>query len=132
MLCTLSKEEAAVVNAMSDQAFNILSGAVGSAKIVTALSSIPVCHQTSSMVHAVLNIAILTALDHRMSHGELKDITGLADLKKRPEDFKVIIRDLNDIFAGVLRTIDPEHDYMLDWFKMEKPAEGKDGEDHSA
>lgn len=126
MLCKLTKEEAAVVNALSDQSFNVLNAGMGTAGTLMAMTSVPDCHKTSALVHAALNIAVLTALNHRMAHGEMKDINGLAALKKRPEDFKLLIEDLNQIFAGVLRSIDPNHDYMLNFFKMESKSEGVD------
>ncbi len=134
MLCKLTKEEAAVVNALSDQAFNLFSGAMGTAGALIGMTSIPDCHKTSALVHAALNIAVMTALKHRLSHGEMTDINGLDTLKKRPEEFKMLIEDLNEIFAGVLRSIDPGHDYMINFFKMESKSvdshrkEGEEGQ----
>ena len=131
MLCKLTKEEAAVVNVLSDQAFNVLNAGMGTASGLIAMTSIPNCHKTSALVHAALNIAILSALGHRMAHDEMKDMDSLAALKKRPEEFKMLIEDLNEIFAGVLRSIDPGHDYMINFFKMESKSEvqpGKEGE----
>ncbi len=101
MLCKLTKEEAAVVNALSDQAFNLFSGAMGTAGALIGMTSIPDCHKTSALVHAALNIAVTAALQHRLSHGEMKDMNSLAVLKKRPEEFKMLIEDLNEKMWGL-------------------------------
>ncbi len=132
MICKLTKEESAVVNALSDQAFALLSGAVGSAKGLIALTSIPECHKANSILHAALNVALITALNHRMTHGEMKQHNGLNSLRTAPEEIKTLIEDINEIFADVLRNIDPDHDYLLNLFKVEKSGKGKGDQGQTA
>ncbi len=132
MICKVSKEEAAAVNALADQAFALLSGAVGSAKGLISMTSIPECHKARAIFLAAINMSLITALNHRLSHGEMKELNGLKALKTDPEATKNLIEDINNIFAQVLRAVDPEHDYMLNVFKMEKSEEGKGGKGQTA
>lgn len=133
MFCSLTKEEAAAVNAISDQSFTIMNHSLQGAVVVTALTQLSPCHKSSALLHAALNVAMLTALGHRKAHEEMLDINSMGDLKKNPEMFLKLVEDVNEIFACICRGIDPEHDYMLNLFKMEKASKsdgdaGKEGE----
>lgn len=119
MFCTLKKDEAAAVNALADQAFALMSGAAGTASALVQLTNLSGCLRGSALLHASLNLAVMMALGHRKGHGEMKEISTMADLKKNPAAFLSLIEDMNEIFACICRGIDPGNDYMLNLFKME-------------
>lgn len=120
MLCKVTKDEAIQLNLLADQAFNAMAGGTASAIAIMALSGKDSCMQTSALVHAATNQMMATLLGHRQGHGEFRDVKSLGELKKRPEVFLALVRDLNELLAAVLRGIDPKNDYMLDLFQMEK------------
>jgi hypothetical protein len=123
MLCKVTKDEAVQLNVLSDQVFNTLSNSMVAAITMMALSGKPVCMQTSALVHAVTNQAMATLLSHRQAHGEFMNVKVLGDLKKRPDVFLALIGDLNELLGAAMRGIDPNNDYMLNLFQMEKKAE---------
>ena len=120
MLCKVSKEDAAVLNALSDQAYNVLTGAIMSGQAIIGLASGSPCIKTSALVHGIMNQLMQAVLSHRQTHGELQDIKSLADLRKNPAAFQALANDINEILACVLGGIDPKHDYMLNLFQREK------------
>lgn len=120
MLCKVSKEDAAVLNALSDQVFNALGASVTSAGVIVSLTNTTPCIKTSALVHGLMNQLMTALVSHRKAHGELQDINSLADLRKNPEAFEALSNDLNAILACVLRGIDPKHDYILNVLKVER------------
>jgi len=125
MFCPLTKEEAAAVNVLADQAFAIMSAASSTAVGIVSLTKLPDCHKGSALLHAALNLAVMMALSHRKGHGEMKDVNTMGDLKRNPAAFLALVEDMNAIFSCICRGIDPGNDYMLNLFKMEA---GKSGE----
>lgn len=122
MLCKIDKADAPVMNVLSDQAFNAIGGGVQAAIAMLAMSGKTPCFATSALVQAMANQFMTSLLAHRQSHDQHQDCKQLGSLKKNPEAFLALVEDANEIFAAVLRGIDPKHDYMLNVFKVEKPA----------
>lgn len=123
MLCKVTKDEAIQLNVLADQALNALNSGMAMAIGMVHLSGKSTCMQTSALVHAVTNQLMSTLLGHRQSHGEFLDVKSLGELRKRPEVFLQLVKDHNELLAAVLRGIDPQNDYMLDLFQMEKKPE---------
>jgi hypothetical protein len=123
MLCKVSKEEAAVLNVLSDQAFNAINGGMVLGMSMIALAGKSPCMATSALVQALTNQVVVSLLGHRQAHGEFTDISNLGALRKRPEVFLALVGDLNELLGAVLRGIDQKNDYMLNLFQMEKKSE---------
>ncbi len=132
MKCPMTKEETAVVNALSDQAFSLLSGAVGTAKGIIAMTRVSECNKASAVLHAMLNVSLLTALDHRIKHGEMKEVTNFATMKANPAVLKTLIGDVTEILVAELRRIDPKHDYLVNLFETEKANTEEGGTEQGA
>lgn len=120
MLCKVDKSEAPIMNLLADQAFNAVGAGIATAVSVVALSGRQGCFATSALVHAVANQLILTLISHRQAHGEFAEIRSLAQLRAQPELFLKLVEDANELFAAVLRGLDPKNDYMLNMFRVEK------------
>lgn len=123
MFCKVTKEEAIQLNVLADQAFNAIGGGMAAAIAMVHISGKSPCMQTSALVHAATNQLMAVLLGHRQSHGEFLDVKSIGDLKKRPDVFLALVKDHNELLAAVLRGIDPQNDYMLDLFQMEKKVE---------
>jgi len=122
MICKVTKEEAAVLNVLSDQAYNLIMPSLIGAATLGAVTNISACMETNALIHALLNHLTTALLAHRQVHGEFKEINSLALLKKNPEVFMALVGDLNELLSAVLRGIDPKNDYMLNLFKLEKKS----------
>ena len=120
MLCKVTKEEAIQLNVLADQASNMIGAGVGSALAIVSTAGKPACMMTSALVHAAANHLLGLLLSHRQAHGEFKEIHDLKILKRRADALLALAGDLNEIFAGVLRGIDPKNDYMLNLFQTER------------
>ena len=123
MFCKVTKEEAIELNTLADQAFNGIAAGMATSIAMVHMSGKSPCMQTSALVHASTNHMMATLLGHRQAHGEFLDVKSLKELRKRPEVFLELIKDLNEILAAVMRGIDPKNDYMLNLFQMEKKSE---------
>jgi hypothetical protein len=126
MFCKVTKEEAIVLNALSDQAYNTIGPCGQAAIAILALSGQSGCLTTSALIQASLNRLMELLLLHRKAHGQLKEIENLGALRRNPLAFQELVGDLNEILAAVMRGIEPTHDYMFNCFKMEKTS-GKEG-----
>lgn len=119
MFCKVTREEAAVLNVLSDQAYNLLTPPLLGALTLGAVANVSACMGTTAPVHALLNHLVSALLAHRQAHGEFKTIATLGVLRKNPEVFMQLIGDLNELLSAVMRGIDPGNDYMLNLFKLE-------------
>jgi hypothetical protein len=128
MICKVTPQEAIELNLLSAQAENVLAAATGGALLVMSTSGKPPCMQLNAVVHALSNQLLLILLAHRQAHGQWKDVSSTADLKKRPEVILALVGDLNELMSAVLRGVDPGSDYMLNLFKLEKSKASGGGE----
>jgi hypothetical protein len=119
MICKVTKEEAAVLNVLSDQAYSLIMPPLLGALTLGSVSNVSPCMGTTAPVHALLNHLVAALLAHRQAHGEFKAIDSLGVLRKNPEVFMQLIGDLNELLSAVMRGIDPGNDYMLNLFKLE-------------
>jgi hypothetical protein len=122
MICKVSKEEAAAINVISDQVFALLNASCASGSALASLTNLSMCSKSSAILHAALNVAMVAALGHRKTHGQMIKINSLKDLKSNPKAFLELIEDVNEIFSGICRGIDPGNDYLLNLFRMEKKS----------
>lgn len=120
MLCKITKEEAAVLNVLADQASSLMGAGINTALAIVSTAKKPACMTTSALIHAMSDHILGLLLSHRQAHGEFLELTSLGDLKKRPDVLLALAGDLNEIFSAALRGLDPDHDYMLNLFKLEK------------
>lgn len=124
MFCKVTKEEAVVLNVLSDQSFNAIGSGVAAALAMLQMSGKSPCLATSALVQALSNQVMASLLGHRQAHGEFKDIESIGALRKRPDVFLALVGDLNELLGAVLRGIDPKNDYLLNLFQMEKKGPG--------
>lgn len=122
MLCKVTKEEAVILNVLTDQASSMIGAGISSGLAIVATAQKSPCMTTSALVHASANQLLSLLMAHRKAHGEFNEIDSLGDLKKRSDVILALVGDLNEIFAGVLRGLDSQHDYLLNLFQVDKVA----------
>jgi hypothetical protein len=119
MICKFTKEEAAVLNVLSSQAYSLIMPPLLGALTLWSASNVSLCMGTAAPIRALLDHLLYVLIAHRQVHGEFKTITSLGILRKNPEVFMKLVGDLNELLSATMREIDPGNDYMFNLFKME-------------